>query len=111
VYVGAQPHPARSTDNGVTWQDLSGTPSASYYSVKGDGNTLYTQLANTGDNGGRGSQAYITSKETDGLTWAPYRGGAQTFSDGPFAMRFDPANRILYSANWDAGLWALRVDP
>ena len=29
-----------------------------------------------------------------------------------FALRFDSINGIMYSANWDAGLWALKVvDP
>ena len=46
---------------------------------------------------------------TDGKTWTPYQGGAQKFTDGPAAMAFDPANRILYSANWAAGFWALKV--
>ncbi|HEX7668973.1 MAG TPA: hypothetical protein VF395_05300 [Polyangiaceae bacterium] len=54
---------------------------------------------------------YVTSPETDGVTWTPYREGAQKFTDGPCSMRFDPVNRILYSANWGAGLWALKVLP
>jgi hypothetical protein len=111
AYVGAQPHAARSKDNGLTWEDLSGMPGAFYYSVQGDGKSLYTQLANTGDNAGRGPQPYVTSLESDGLTWTPYQSGAQKFTDGPYLMRFDPANRIMYSANWDAGLWALKVLP
>ena len=112
VYVGAFVYPARSKDNGLTWTALDKLPYASYYSVMGDGTTLFTQLSFTGDNGGRDPQPYMTSPETDGVNWKAYDPlgkGPQTFTDGPFVMRFDAANRILYSANWDAGLWALKV--
>ena len=112
LYAGAFVYPVKSKDNGLTWTALDKLPYASYYSVMGDGTTLFTQLSFTGDNGGHGPQPYMTSPETDGVNWKAYDPlgkGAQTFTDGPFVMRFDAANRILYSANWDAGLWALKV--
>ncbi len=116
IYTGAFPYPVRSSDNGVTWQQLTNGPAyAYYYSVQGDGTTLYTQHANTGTSGGNFAtapttlSAYLTSPESDGMTWTSYQGGAQKFIDGPFLMRFDSVNRIMYSANWDAGLWALKV--
>lgn len=80
-----------------------------YYQVIGDGNVLYAQESNTGTHAVGTPQPYVTSAEDDGVTWTPYRGGAQTFSDGPYTMRFDSYRRILYSANWRAGLWALKV--
>jgi hypothetical protein len=52
-------------------------------------------------------EPYITSRENDGATWTPYSG--QTFADGPYRMAFDPIHRILYSANWNSGVWALKV--
>ncbi len=66
IYTGLFVYPARSTDNGVTWQFLPNFPWASYYSVYGDGNTLYTQLAFTGDNNGQGLQPYPTSRKAMG---------------------------------------------
>jgi hypothetical protein len=112
IYVGGFVYPSRSLDNGLTWESLDTLPYATYYSVVGDGKQLYTQVSFTGDNGGKGLQPYYVSPESDGLTWSeydPHGTGAQTFIDGPFVMRFDAANGILYSANWDAGLWALKV--
>jgi hypothetical protein len=114
LYTGAFVYPIRSTDNGVTWTTITSNMTyASYYSVVGDGNTLYTQVSFTGDNGRAPTQfPYLVSPESDGVNWTPYDPfgtGPQTFTDGPFLMRFDGANRILYSANWDAGLWALKV--
>ena len=117
VYVGANPYPIRSTDNGVTWQQLTRTPYASYYSIHGDGTTLYTQVSFTGTNNGSTNglgvtpRPYLSSAESDGLTWSPYQSGKQTFLDGPYHMVFDRRNRIMYSSNWDAGLWALKVLP
>lgn len=111
LYVGAAQFPMRSTDNGMTWTPLAnnGLPSFYYYGVWGDGTTLYTQLAYTGTNSGQGAQPFYSSPESDGLTWTKFNGGTQTFMDGPYQMRFDPVHRIMYSANWASGLWALKV--
>lgn len=112
LYAGLFVYPARSMDNGVTWEMLDGLPYAHYYSVYGDGKTLYTQISFTGDNAGRGPQPYLTSLESDGTTWKPYDPsgkGPQTFDNGPFRMLFEASNGILYSSNWRAGLLALKV--
>src|SRR5262249_18073973 len=80
-YAGSTPFPVRSKDNGATWEQVNkGLKWWYYYTVYGDGTTLYTQLSYTGDNGGQGQQPYLVSKETDGAEWTPYQGGAQTFS-------------------------------
>jgi photosystem II stability/assembly factor-like uncharacterized protein len=110
VYAGANNTMLRSTDEGASWTSVGPQSQDGYYQVIGDGNVLYGQSANTGTNT-TGPAPYVTSKETDGLTWSPYQSGVQTFSDGPYVMRFDSVNRILYSANWDAGVWALKVLP
>jgi photosystem II stability/assembly factor-like uncharacterized protein len=110
LYSGARNYPVRSHDNGITWEQVSaGLPNFYYYSVVGDGTTLYTQLSNTGDNAGKGQQPYMTAPETSGGPWTPYRGGAQKFNNGPYVMSYDAANGILYSANWRTGIWALKV--
>jgi hypothetical protein len=31
------------------------------------------------------------------------------FVQGPFEMAVDSANGILYSASWQAGMWALKL--
>jgi hypothetical protein len=107
LYVGALSNILRSRDNGLTFTAVAPQTSDGYYAVIGDGNVLYTQFGNTGGNGGGTDRPYITSSESDGTTWTPYN--AQKFSDGPYRMAFDPVNRIVYSANWNAGVWALRV--
>lgn len=107
LYAGALNYPLRSHDNGLTWQGLTALGTLPYYTVIGDGTTLFTQTSFTGVNNTGGLEPYKTSPETDGLTWSTQTGG-QTFSDGPFRMQFDAVSRIVYSANWDSGLWALK---
>jgi hypothetical protein len=110
VYSGAAQYPVRSHDNGVTWEAIqNGLSYFYYYTVYGDGDTLYTQLANTGTNAGQGLQPYMTAPEATGGPWTPYQGGAQKFNDGPFMMHYDAVNQIMYSANWASGVWALKV--
>jgi hypothetical protein len=112
VYSGGSPYPLRSTDNGVHWTQCSnGVAYAYYYTVQGDGTNLYT-MKSYASSGSMYNDPYLTSKESDGLTWTAYQGGAQKFGLGPFTMHFDKVNRIMYSANWVVGLWALKViDP
>jgi photosystem II stability/assembly factor-like uncharacterized protein len=105
LYVGALGQILRSTDNGLTFQLVGPKTSDGYYAIIGDGNFLYAQAGNTGGNS-RGPQPYFISAEDDGLTWKPYN--TQTFSDGPYRMAFDSVNRIVYSANWNDGVWALK---
>jgi hypothetical protein len=110
IYVGGGSSPSRSTDNGKTWQSITGVPAGWYFSVWGDGNLIYAHNATTGD---LGTQVpWYVSLETDGTHWAPYKVGAQaqTMSTGPSYMAFDKVNRIMYSANWTGGLYALNVD-
>ena len=106
LYVGANNQLLRSTDNGLSFSLVGPSVQDGYYQVIGDGNALYAQLANTGGNS-MGPQSYITSPDTDGVSWTAYN--SQTFSDGPYRMDFDPVNRIIYSANFNDGIWALRV--
>jgi hypothetical protein len=112
VYAGANFQMARSTNNGLSWSLIGPTFPDGYYQVIGDGNYLYAQESNTGVHAVAEDQPYVTSPEDDGVTWTPYQGGVQKFKDGPYTMRFDSYQRILYSANWRTGLWALKViDP
>jgi hypothetical protein len=102
LYSGGYQYPARSTDTGASWQQVtSGLDYSWYIGICGDGNFLYTATSGT-------KRPFFTSPENDGLTWTAYQGGTQTFSTDPFEMYFDSTNRIMYSANWE-GLYALKV--
>lgn len=97
----------RSTNNGRTWKSVA--PQfviAPFMSVIGDGTRLYTQIAETGGDRTK-RQFYYTSPERDGIRWAQY--GGQTFFDGPMSMAYDPVRHIVYSSNWEAGVWKLQV--
>jgi hypothetical protein len=106
LYVGGLSYILRSTDNGSSFTTVGTKTSDGYYAIIGDGNSLYSLWGNGGDNT-TGPAAYITSPESDGTTWTDY--SSQKFTDGPYRMAFDPTNRIIYSANWNAGVWALKV--
>jgi len=105
LYSGGYQYPVRSTDNGASWQQVkTGLVYSWYMGICGDGKTLYTACSNK-------NEPFFTSPESDGLTWTPYAGGAQRFSSEPFEMAFDRKNRIMYSASWSDGLWALKPTP
>jgi hypothetical protein len=109
LYAGATGTLIRSTNNGASWSAISNTGLSGWdYGTTGDGNLLYAHSATTGDYSG----TYMVSPESDGLHWAPYKIGAQAqvIPAGPFLMAFDKTNRIMYSANWTQGIWALKVD-
>lgn len=108
LYAGATPYPVRSFDNGAHWEYLTDLGFSYYFSVHGDGTRLYTHISYP-SLGGFHPSPMAVSLETDGMSWEPYQGGAQTFTNGPFSMAFDPVNRIMYGAMWNQGLWALRV--
>jgi hypothetical protein len=108
LYSGAGNYPLRSTDNGLTWKQITaGFPNSSYYAITGDGTTIYTMKS--AYFGAKPLPSFMASPEADGLNWQPYESGAQTFVDGPIMLSFDPVNRIMYAASWEAGLWALKV--
>jgi hypothetical protein len=101
LYASGNPHVIRSTDNGATWTPLTSS-SSSALSVIGDGTYLYS-----GNHGY--DQSFSVAKESADQSWTAYNN--QTFYEGPFEMAFDSANRILYSSNIRAGIWALKVKP
>jgi hypothetical protein len=111
IYSAAGNHPVRSTDNGLTWTAITQglDTGKAYYTIHGDGTSLYTQWSL--NFGAQPGPIWMTSPESDGLSWKPYGAGTQHFFDGALHMAFDPSQRIMYSANWDAGLWALKVTP
>jgi len=114
VYTGSTPYPIYSTDNGMTWHQVNKTGLSYfyYYAVVGDGTRLYTMPANAQQTPAIPGP-YLVTPESTGTTsaWTGYQGGTQTFNNGPFQLTFDSTNGLLYSANWTAGLWVLKVIP
>ena len=103
LYSGGYQYPARSRDNGSSWEPLKqGLPYSWYMGVCGDGKNLY--LASSSDN-----QPFFVSPEDDGVRWQPLND--QKFSAAPFEMVLDPVHHILYSASWEEGLLALKLAP
>ena len=88
----------RSMDNGQSWTEIG--PSKGFNSILGDGQKLYTAPC-------FGPAPFITSPETDGLTWTDYN--TQQFAQGPFEMAIDVPNGIMYSGSWGSGLWAMKL--
>jgi len=107
-YLGGNNRVLRSGDFGSTWADAGApTNQDGYMGVVGDGVFIYTASANTGTST-VGSVRYYYTPESDGTNWRPY--GSQTFGDGPMSMTFDAQNGVVFSSNWNAGVWKLVAD-
>ena len=105
LYLGGNNRLLRSTDFGLTWSD-AGAPNNQdgYTGIVGDGTYIYTASSNTGKST-IGPVQYYYASESDGTNWKPYN--SQSFSDGPLSMVFDAQNRVVFSSNWNAGVWKL----
>jgi hypothetical protein len=88
----------RSTDNGASWTVVGGGNSNG---VIGDGDFLYAGPWFT--NGG----SYMKAPETAPTNWTPFN---ENHSSGPYEMVFDGVNGIVYSASWEEGVLALKVN-
>jgi hypothetical protein len=109
LYVGSVPAPIRSTDNGLTFQDLPSAGYGYFFAIEGDGERLYTRKWGS-------SGAYMVSPESDGVNWEPLVAGANNPTGDAFYLEFDPINRVMYSGNHvvsdtkgAGGVWALRL--
>jgi photosystem II stability/assembly factor-like uncharacterized protein len=98
-YTGGYQAPMRSADAGATWEQAPGSPYAYFTDVACDGDKLYIS-------GQAAEFAWFTSPETDAAHWTK---SAVTPGYGASEIIFDPLNRIIYSANNTAGIWALKV--
>ncbi len=106
LYLTALHEILRSTDNGASWKPVDGAPASNggYYTIIGDGTNMYIHPGAAWDEGT--PRPFYVSSESDGLTWAPYNG--QNFDYGAFSMAVDAKNGIVYSSNWNGGLWRLK---
>jgi hypothetical protein len=104
-YLGGNNRILRSGDFGATWED-AGAPfnQDGYMGLVGDGTFIYSATANTGTST-VGPVRYYYAPESDGTNWKPYN--SQTFSDGPMSMTFDAQDGVVFSSNWNAGVWKL----
>jgi hypothetical protein len=98
LYASGADRCLRSTDNGATFTPIG--PNGGFNAIWGDGAKLYTMKC-------FGPLPYQTASEADGATWTNFN--TQQFSQGPFEMAVDETNRILYTASWTAGMWALKL--
>jgi photosystem II stability/assembly factor-like uncharacterized protein len=101
-----------SIDDGVTWQQFSsGLPYAAYGTIGSDGTNLYTAPSFPEANYIDGP--WYALPVSGGTTWQPY--SAQTtcsngYCNGPVSMAYDAVNHIVYSSDWNAGVWQLQED-
>jgi hypothetical protein len=106
LYAGGWNGVYRSTDNGSTWAQVSqGSMASPTYSVIGDGMQLYTSPAFVGIPPNQPVFVATQGGAAEGTVWTTF--GTTILPNGPWRMVFDDSNRIIYSANWDGGAWAL----
>jgi hypothetical protein len=75
------------------------------YSVIGDGKKLYTSPAFVGIPPMQPLYVADEGGTSEGTAWTAL--SSVVLPNGPWRMVFDDANRIIYSANWDGGAWAM----
>ena len=104
LYSGAAYNPFYSLDNGSSWKTISNLFTfGDYYGLAGDGNLIYTLSTNSGAT----FKAAPESSATTGA-WTSLDPG-HAFNQGSASICYDPIGGILYSANYGAGIWALKV--
>jgi len=110
IYSGGTLYPLVSSDEGDSWAQLTDLGAFYYFTIFGDGTTLYTGPSFPGTNGasGLGPVPFFVSAETDGVNYDAQPGG-QAFINGPAEMHFDSVNSILYAPCWGAGFQAMLV--
>lgn len=109
LYIGVRNGLGRSTDNGATWTLLTLGGGNWYYGAVSDGKYLYTSEAYVGVSYNTPFKVSAEGGLNEGDSWSAYN--LQTMPQGPFRMAFEPANKIIYTANWGGGAWALNVLP
>jgi hypothetical protein len=107
-YMGNNRGIMRSAD-GATWSAIADYKGGMVTGLVGDGTTMWA--ANWGSYSPwmiPPGNPYVSSPETDGLTWTPVPwttpAGFDGFTQGG-VLAYDPAHHVLYSANGTQGFW------
>ena len=108
IYSGCRDDDAAQHRRGTDVDRVGPKTTEGYYVVIGDGEFLYAQQGFTGFNTVEDDPPYYVSREDDGERWTPLNPD-QVFENGPMSMTFDPESRTMYSSNWNAGVWRLRL--
>jgi photosystem II stability/assembly factor-like uncharacterized protein len=113
LYMGSVGAIYRSVDNGQTWNNTGALLGEDGYGAFiGDGTNIWTMLSNTGV-AAAGPQSWQILPEGDtsstpaNSNWTTF--GTTVYSDGPNHMIFDPINRVIYSSQWGAGVWRMKL--
>jgi hypothetical protein len=112
LYLGAVGAVHRSLDNGRTWADTGAqSTSDGYGGLVGDGARIWTMIANTGLASAPVRWQVLPEANTTSSPANPawQFSGSTTYPSGPNHLIFDPINRVLYSSNWGAGLWRMKL--
>jgi photosystem II stability/assembly factor-like uncharacterized protein len=91
-----------SHDGGANWQSIS-LKGQNYQAITGLDGYLFTA---SGNGGGAGQQYYVSPID-DGNKWTVQ--SSQHVPYGPSRLAADPIHHILYSSNWDGGVWKLAL--
>lgn len=104
LFSGGVQYPLRSTNNGVSWTQLSTASYGYYMAVGGDGTNLFTGkwLAGSGT-----APLNSDTLADNGNSWIAT---GQPSSYGAFEFtKVDPVNRIMYGGMWESGVWAMKL--
>ena len=108
LYVSGSHYLQRSTDNGLSWQSVAAYSQDEYMAVVHDGTIFVHVPSNTGTNSVSPDPPYYRSPISDGINWIAWPQPG-ILVNGPAMMELDPVRRILYSANWAAGVYKIQL--
>jgi hypothetical protein len=104
-YLGAAHAIYRSPD-GVAWTKLPNSGTI-IQGLIGDGTTIYSSSFAAGFKVGDNLQPYVTSPETDGMTWTPMT--SPGMGQGAIQLGIDKSHHVMYSANGGDGFWRVHI--
>ncbi len=105
-YISTSRSIQKSVNGGASWSTAFSSPCGDGFGgVIGDGTRLYASPANTGTSL-CSPVHYYTALESNDTSWTQYNN--QTFTNGPMNMALDPIRKIVYSSNWNGGVWKLQ---
>jgi len=98
MYLPSDQGMLRSTDRGLAWSVMAGSPPTS--SLVGTGTTIYTGFVFSS-----GTQVLSQASQANPTTWTRITGPQMGTNGGPWGLDYDHDHRVLYSAHHRSGLW------